>query len=149
MNTLITRLALWILAAEAALVAVPASIAPRYFYDSFPLGLSWVDKLPPFNQHLISDVGGFYIAFALLFAWAAVTLRRPLIVPLCVAYTIAATVHFVYHVTHLDGFDAADAVGQTVGLALVVALPVIAAVAAPREPRAEHPPRSPAAAESQ
>jgi hypothetical protein len=32
---LITRVALWILAAEAALVAVPALLAPRYFYDSF------------------------------------------------------------------------------------------------------------------
>jgi hypothetical protein len=37
MKPLITRVALWILAAEAALVAVPALLAPRYFYDSFPL----------------------------------------------------------------------------------------------------------------
>jgi hypothetical protein len=138
MNTLTTRVALWIVAAEAALVAVPASITPRYFYDSFPLGLSWVDKLPPYNEHLVSDVGGFYIAFALLFAWAATTLRRSLIVPLCVAYTIAAIVHFVYHVTHLDGFDTADVIAQTISLALVVALPILAAVAAPREPREEH-----------
>jgi hypothetical protein len=136
MKTLITRVALWILAAEAALVAVPALIAPRYFYDSFPLGASWVDKLPPFNEHLVSDVGESYLAFALLFGWAAVTLRRPLVVPLCVAWTIAAVAHFVYHVTHLDGFDAADAIAQIVGLALVVALPVIAAVVVPHEPHA-------------
>ena len=137
MNSLITRVALWILAAEAVAVAAPALLAPRYFYDSFPLGLSWVDMLPPFNQHLISDVGGFYLAFALLFAWAAVTLRRPLVVPLCIAWAFAALVHFVYHATHLDGWDAADAIAQTVSLALVVALPVIAAVAAPREPDRE------------
>jgi hypothetical protein len=132
MKALITRVALWILAAEAAAVAVPALLAPRYFYDSFPLGASWVDMLPPFNQHLISDVGGFYLAFALLFGWAAITVRRPLIVPLCIAWGIAALVHFVYHVTHLDGWDAADAIAQTVSLALVLALPVIAAAAAPR-----------------
>ena len=118
---------------EAALVAVPALLAPRYFYDSFPLGASWVDRLPPFNQHLITDVGGFYLAFALLFAWAAVTLQRPLVVPLCIVWAVAALVHFVYHVTHLDGFDAADAIAQTVLLALVVAVPLIAAAAAPRE----------------
>jgi hypothetical protein len=135
MKPLITRVALWFLAAEAAAVAVPALLAPSYFYDSFPLGASWVDMLPPFNQHLISDVGGFYLAFALLFAWAAVTLRRPLIVPVCIAWGIAALVHFVYHVTHLEGFDAADAIAQTVSLALVVALPVIAAAAAPHESR--------------
>jgi hypothetical protein len=100
MKPLITRIALLILAAEAAAIAVPALVAPRAFYDSFPLGASWVAMLPPFNQHLISDVGGFYLAFALLFGWAAVGLRRPLIVPLCIAWAIAALVHFVYHVTH-------------------------------------------------
>jgi hypothetical protein len=134
MKPLITRVALLILAGEAAAVAGPALLAPRAFYDSFPLGASWVDMLPPFNQHLISDVGGLYLAFALLFAWAAVRLRRPLIVPLCIAWAIAALVHFVYHVTHLDGWDAADAIAQTVSLALVLTLPLIAAAAAPHEP---------------
>jgi hypothetical protein len=130
---LITRAALWLLALEAAAVAVPASLAPRYFYDSFPFGASWVERLPPFNRHLVSDVGGFYLAFALLFAWAAVTLRRALIVPLCTAWAIAALVHFVYHATHLDGWDAGDAVAQMLSLAIVVALPVVAAIAAPRD----------------
>jgi hypothetical protein len=134
MKPLMTRVALWVLAGYAALVAAPALLAPRYFYDSFPFGASWVDLLPPFNQHLITDVGGFYLAFALLFGWAAVTLQRPLVVPLCVAWAITALVHFVYHVTHLRGFDAADAIAETVSLALVVALPLIAAAAAPREP---------------
>ena len=131
MNPLIARVALWILAAESALVAVPALVSPRYFYDSFPFGLSWVDKLPPFNEHLISDVGGFYLAFTLLFAWAAISLRRPLVVPLCVAWGIAALVHFVFHVTHLDGWDVGDAIAQTADLAFVIALPVVAVVAAP------------------
>jgi hypothetical protein len=131
MKPLITRVALLILAAEAATVAVPALVAPRAFYDSFPFGASWVEMLPPFNQHLISDVGGFYLAFALLFAWAAATLRRPLIVPLCTAWAIAALVHFVYHVAHLDGWDAADAIAQTIGLALVLVLPLVAVAAAP------------------
>jgi uncharacterized membrane protein YhaH (DUF805 family) len=134
MKPLIARVALWILAAEAAAVAVPAVVAPRYFYDTFPLGASWVDKLPPFNQHLVSDVGGFSLAFAVLFAWAAVTLRRSLVLPLCIAWAMAALIHFIYHATHLDGFDAADAIAQTVSLALVLALPFIAAAAAPREP---------------
>ncbi|MDA0164347.1 hypothetical protein OM076_29020 [Solirubrobacter ginsenosidimutans] len=129
----ITRAALWILAAEAAVVAVPALLAPRYFYDSFPFGASWVDRLPPFNRHLVSDVGGFYLAFALLFAWAAVTLRRALIVPLCSAWGIAALVHFIYHVTHLDGWDAGDAIAQTVSLAIVLALPAVAIAAAPQD----------------
>jgi len=130
----VARISLWLLAAEAAAVGVPAQLAPRAFYDSFPVGASWVDMLPPYNEHFVNDVAGFYVAFALLFAWAAVTLRRELVVPLCAAWGVAALLHFVYHVTHLDGWDAADAVAQTVALALVLALPVIAAVAAPRHP---------------
>ena len=82
--------------------------------------------LPPFNEHLIRDVGGFYLAFALLFAWAAVTLARALVVPLAVAWSLAALLHAVYHVLHLDGFGAGDAVAQTVGLVAVLALPVLA-----------------------
>jgi hypothetical protein len=131
MKTMIPRVALWLLAVEAALVGVPALIAPRYFYDKFPLGASWVDKLPPFNEHLVTDVGEYNLAFAVLFAWAAITLHRSLIVPLCVAWTIAALAHFAYHVTHLDGFGVADAIAQTVGLGVVVALPIIAALTAP------------------
>src|SRR5262249_17523321 len=105
-------------------------------------GRGWVELLPPCNQHLIGDVGGFYLAFALLFAWAAVTLRRELVVPLCVAWSLAAVLHFVFHVTHLDGFSAGDAIAQTAALALVLILPSIAVAALPRRrARLAPPPR--------
>jgi hypothetical protein len=129
---MIARVSLWCLAVSSAATGVPAAIAPRAFYDGFPLGREWVAMLPPFNQHLVTDVGGFYVAFAVLFAWAAVTLRRELIVPLCTAWTVAALLHFGYHVTHLDGWDVGDAVMQTVVLGLLVVLPVSAMVFAPR-----------------
>jgi hypothetical protein len=121
---------LWSLAAITAFIGVMATLAPRAFYDDFPLGRAWVEMLPPYNQHLISDVGGFYVAFTLLFARAAVSLRRELVVPLCTAWVLAALLHFAYHVTHLDGWDVGDAIAQTVLLALVLILPVAALVAA-------------------
>jgi hypothetical protein len=134
MTRVIARASLWYLAAMAAVVGLLATIAPRSFYDDFPFGAAWVSMLPPYNQHLISDVGGFYLAFALLFAWAAVTLRHALVVPLCVAWALAAVIHFGYHVTHLDGWDAGDAVAQTVALAVALLLPVAAATAVRRIP---------------
>lgn len=136
----IARIALAFVAVENAVVAIPAIVAPHAFYDDFPFGASWVSMLPPFNQHLISDVGGFYLAFTLLLAWAAITLRRELVVPLGAAWAPAAVIHFVYHVAHLDGWDAADAIAQTVSLALVIALPLIAIATTPRTtaPRREH-----------
>ena len=86
--------------------------------------------LPPYNEHLIRDVGGFYLAFAILFAWAAVRPPRELVVPLSVAWSVAALLHAVFHTLHLDGFGAADAVAQTAGLVAVLALPVLTIVLA-------------------
>jgi hypothetical protein len=139
----IAAVSLWWLAAIAAFIGLPAALAPRAFYDDFPLGRAWVEMLPPYNEHLVSDVGGFYIAFALLFAWAAISLQRALVVPLCTAWILAALLHFEYHVTHLDRWDLGDAVAQTVLLALVLILPVAAAVAVRRLPG--HQPELPSA----
>ena len=68
----IARAALWITAASAAGVGLIAAFAPRTFYDDFPYLGHWVDRLPPYNEHLVTDVGALYLAFALVLAWAAV-----------------------------------------------------------------------------
>ena len=124
--TPLLRLSLLAVAVSALLPGLEGTFGPGSFYASFPLGRGWVELLPPYNEHLIRDVGGFYLAFAVLFAWAAVTLARALIVPLCVAWTVAAVLHAGFHITHLDGFSAGDAIAQTAGLLAVVVLPVLA-----------------------
>jgi hypothetical protein len=123
------RAVLVLLSLYALAVGLPAAVVPRRFYDDFPFVASWVDRLPPYNQHLVSDVGGFYLGFALLFAWAAVRPSRELVVPLCVAWALAAALHLLFHVTHLAGFPTADAIAQTVALALVLLLPFAALAA--------------------
>jgi hypothetical protein len=130
----IARVSLWCLALSSAATGLPAALAPNAFYDGFPLGRGWVMLLPPYNQHLITDVGGFYVAFALLFAWAAVRPARELVLPLCAAWSVAALLHFGYHVTHLDGFDTGDAIAQTASLAVVLALPLTAVAGVRRHP---------------
>jgi hypothetical protein len=125
-STAAVRAALALLAVSAAATGLPAALAPRRFYDGFPFVASWVDRLPPYNEHLVTDVGGFYLAFAVLFAWAAVRPHRALVVPLCVAWSVAAAIHLAFHVTHLHGFGTADAVVQTAGLVLVLAIPLAA-----------------------
>jgi hypothetical protein len=112
-----------------------AFFAPRSFYADFPgAGRQWVSLLPPFNEHLTTDVGGFYLAFAMLFAWAAVTLARQLIVPLLCAYLLASGLHVGYHLAHLEGYPAFDAVGQTLGFALLIAVALAVLVIAVRRP---------------
>lgn len=125
----LVRTALACLALSALSVGVPASFAPRSFYDDFPFaGTHWVALLPPYNEHLTTDVGGLQLAFGVLFAWAALRPRRELVLPVCAAWALSQVLHLAFHVTHLDGFGVSDAVGQTLALALVVALPAIPVV---------------------
>ena len=110
----------------AALIGVTAAFAPRTFYDDFPFVASWVELLPPYNEHLVTDVGGLYLGFAVLFAWAAVTLNRTLTQAVCAAWLLTATIHLVFHAGHLEGFSTADAIAEIASLALLLVPPPLA-----------------------
>lgn len=131
----VARIALGFLCAQALLVGIPASLAPEVFYSDFPFFSSWVALLPPFNEHLVTDVGGLYLGFAVMFAWATARPAQALVRPLCVAWALAATLHLVFHARNLEPFGAADAAAEILSLALALALPAIAFVAAGATPR--------------
>ena len=126
----IARAALWITAASAAGVGLIAAFAPRTFYDDFPYVGHWVDRLPPYNEHLVTDVGALYLGFALVLAWAAATLRHELVQAACWGWILFSVLHFVFHARRLDGFGTGDAVQELVSLAVVIALPLLALWAA-------------------
>ena len=130
------RTALAVLAVSTAFTGLPAALVPRSFFDGFPFVSAWVSPLPPFNEHLVTDVGGLFTAFAVLFAWAALRPSRELVVPLCAAWTVSAVLHLGFHATHLDGFGTADAIGELLTLGLLVALPGVAVWALPPRERA-------------
>src|ERR1700709_694357 len=104
------RAALGFLFVSAAVIGLTAAVLPRPFYDDFPFLAHWVDLLPPYNEHLVTDVGGLYLGFAVLFAWAAWTLERTLVRAVCVAWLLTAALHLGFHAEHLAGFSTADAV---------------------------------------
>ena len=120
------RVALGILLALAIVIGLTATVAPRTFYDDFPFVTHWVELLPPYNEHLVTDVGGLYLGFSVLLAWAAWTLERTLVRAVCVAWLVTATIHLLFHASHLEGFGTADAIAEVAGLALLLAPPPIA-----------------------
>jgi hypothetical protein len=120
------RAALGFLFLAAAVIGLTAALAPRTFYDDFPFLTRWVELLPPYNEHLVTDVGGLYLGFAVLFAWAAWTLERTLVQAVCVAWLLAAALHLFFHAGHLDGFSTADAVAELASLALLLVPPPVA-----------------------
>ena len=125
-SPLAARIALGYLFLNAAFIGLFAAAAPRTFYDDFPLAANWVDLLPPYNEHLVTDVGGLYLGFAVLLAWAAWTLDRTLVRAVSVAWLLTATIHLIYHADHLGNFSTADAIAEIVSLALLLVPPPLA-----------------------
>lgn len=130
----VARGALTFLVLSAALVGLPATLAPEAFYDDFPFVRHWVDLLPPYNEHLITDVGGLYLGFAVLFGWAARTLQPTLVRAACSAWLLTAALHLLFHATHLENFGAGDAIAQIASLALFLVPPPLAIWAVSRPP---------------
>jgi nucleoside-diphosphate-sugar epimerase len=110
-----TRVLLWILALSGLTVGLQALFAPRYFYDEFVFGRGWVAMDGPFNEHLIRDVGAFYLAITVI-TFVALALRSPLAARLvALAWLVFSIPHGVYHLAHLAHVDALDAVGIVAG----------------------------------
>ena len=130
------RAALAVLLVSAASIGLMAALAPHAFYDDFPFLRHWVDLLPPYNEHLVTDVGGLYLGFAVLFAWAAWTLQPTLVRAVCSAWLLTAALHLLFHATHLGGFSTGDAIGQLASLALLLVPPPLAIWAVGRRSRA-------------
>ena len=121
------------LAVSAAYPGAWAVVAPRSFFDEFPgAGRHWTAELPAYSEHLVTDVGAFYLAFALLLAWAALRPSRELVVPVCSAFALFSALHLAWHAAHLEGLATFDAVAQTASLAAVLAASAGAAVLASR-----------------
>ena len=120
------RAALGFLFLAAVVIGLTAAVLPRTFYDDFPFVAHWVELLPPYNEHLVTDVGSLYLGFAVLFAWAAWTLDRTLVRAVSVAWLLSAAIHLFFHAGHLSGFSTADAIAELFTLALLLLPPPIA-----------------------
>jgi hypothetical protein len=126
------RIALGYLTLVALQIGVWAQFAPRSFFDDFPgLGRAWVNVDGPYNEHLVRDVGGLYLALAVLIVAAIVTLSRPLVVTAALAVLVSGVPHFVYHVASTDGLSTGDVVASLGGLALFAVIPILLLVSQP------------------
>ena len=120
---ILLRVGLLILAAMQAVLGFWALSAPRSFFDGFPLpGHAWVALLPPYNEHLVRDVGGLSLALTVSLGAAALTLDRMMIRVALLALAVFAIPHAVFHAGHLEGFPAGDARAQTIGTVLQLIL---------------------------
>jgi hypothetical protein len=127
-----TRIALGYLIIVALQIGVWAQFAPRSFYDDFPgLGRTWVSVDGPYNEHLVRDVGGLYLALVVLLVAAFVSLNRLLIATASVAVLVSGIPHLAYHVANRDDLTSSDLVASLTGLAVFAVVPVLLLVMRP------------------
>ena len=111
------RAGLAVLALITLVVGAWQYFAPRSFYTDIPT----VAADPPFNQHLMTDVGGLGLALAVVLGAAAVTMERLLIRVALAAYLVYSVSHLLFHVTHLSGLSAGGTAFVVTGLTLLPA----------------------------
>jgi hypothetical protein len=97
------RLGLAIIAIGYLPVGLWATFAPRSFYDNFPgLGHHWVRGDPPFNQHLVTDVGGLNLALGAIAVVALIALTPMLVRATALGALLYEVPHALFHAQHLD-----------------------------------------------
>jgi hypothetical protein len=114
------------LAATPLVGGIWALLAPRAFYEDFPLpGRDWVSTLGPYNEHLVRDYGALNLALAVLLMTAAILLERHLAQVALVTWLVFEVPHFVFHLGQTHHFSARSNWEQLGGLGLLVLLPLL------------------------
>jgi hypothetical protein len=119
----LVRICLLLLAVTPLFVGFGALFFPHTFYGDFPPGSRhWVDRLGPYNEHLLTDFGGALLGQAALLLLAAWWLDRRVVIAALVASMVQSTAHFAYHLTTTEAYSTSDNVASLLGLVFSVVL---------------------------
>jgi hypothetical protein len=103
---------------------IPAIVAPRWFFDTFPgLGHAWTAAYPPYNAHLMTDVGAAFLTLGVLSLVAAALADRRVAVVVLIGLLVFSTVHLVFHLADHGALTGVDLAASLGALALGVILP--------------------------
>lgn len=125
--------ALALIAAFMLPAGFQATFFPASFFDDFPFGRGWIAaEGGTYDEHLVRDVGALFLALIVVTVWAI--RRREAARLVAVAWLVQGTLHFVYHVGHLDAYDTVDRVGLVGSLVTIPALALVTLWAGTAEP---------------
>ncbi len=117
------QLALVVLAVPNLVTGVWALVWPSSWYADFPgKGLGWVMVFGDYNEHLIQDIGGAYLAFGSLLLYTALRPSRSLIRGALLGFLVFAVPHFLIHVFVREELSTAGYFGTLMSLGLGIAL---------------------------
>ena len=117
------RFALVVLAVPNVVTGLWALFAPHSWYDDFPgSGLGWVAAFGTYNEHFIQDIGGAYLGFGVLLAWAAWRTTESLARGAAIGYLVFALPHLLIHMFVRESLSISGYVGTLAPLVFSVAL---------------------------
>jgi hypothetical protein len=102
-----------------------AVLFPRHFYDTFPgFGRRWTAAYPPYNEHLVADLGATFLTLAFLLGVGAASRNRGVRRLALAAVVVFSALHLAFHAVDQGSMEIADLVPSLVALALGVVIPV-------------------------
>ncbi|MBX6355016.1 MAG: hypothetical protein IRZ05_04065 [Micromonosporaceae bacterium] len=105
---------------------VMAAAAPRWFFDTFPgFGQRWTAAYPPFNEHLVTDLGATFATLGVLLLAAAALGDRRVTTVVLLGVIVFSALHLAFHAVHRGGLA-----GVSYSLSLVSLLAGVLAPAA-------------------
>jgi hypothetical protein len=80
---------------------IGATVAPKWFFDTFPgFGERWTAAYPPYNEHLMTDVGAAFATLGFLLLVAAVLADRRVTTVVLLGVILFSALHLVFHAAH-------------------------------------------------
>jgi hypothetical protein len=124
------RLAMGALGVVHAVWGVWARFFPRNFFENFPgFGRRWTAAYPPYNEHLVTDLGATFLTLAVLLVTGAVVHSYAVRTVALVAVGLFSGLHLDFHARHTGAMAGPDLalslVSLVVGLLVPVALLVV------------------------
>jgi hypothetical protein len=102
-----------------------ARFAPHHFFDTFPgFGHHWTAAYPPYNEHLVTDLGSTFLTLGFLLVVGTVIADRRIRRLVLAAVVLFNALHLGFHAGHRGTMDAFDFEASVASLAGGVALPL-------------------------
>ncbi len=117
-----------------------ARFAPRHFFDTFPgFGHTWTAAYPPYNEHLVTDLGSTFLTLAFLLGIAAVTADVRIRRVVFAAVLVFNGLHLSFHAMDRGAIGPFDFGASVTALAFGVVAPVALLLIEFRWPSAKGP----------
>jgi hypothetical protein len=124
--TTLVRLGMAVLAAINAWWGAWARFAPRHFFDTFPgFGHHWTAAYPPYNDHLVTDLGATFLTLAFLLGIGAALRDRTVRWVVLAGVGLFNLLHLSYHAIHFGAMAGIDVGASLTTLALGVVVPAV------------------------